>query len=196
MGRRDIHKAKTRKAISDAAMRLFVTHGFDAVSMDDIAKAADVARTTVFNHFQHKEDLVFDREPDMLQVLDEALRQPDPIHVLGERLTMLASEGNPLLGAVQGAPGFWALLQSSPALQARVLKLMDRMETLIGERLAPRYGEMDARIIAATASGLWRLAWRSGISKIEAGEDILAVRTWQKDLIRTCFDMLGKSVIG
>ena len=43
----------------DAAQRLFAEHGFDAVTIADVADAADVAVQTVFNHFSGKEELFF-----------------------------------------------------------------------------------------------------------------------------------------
>ena len=39
-------------------MRLFVEHGYEQTSVDQIADAADVARQTFFNHFPAKEDIV------------------------------------------------------------------------------------------------------------------------------------------
>src|SRR5690349_12379851 len=39
----------TRVAIIDAAAQLFVERGYGAVSIDDVAASADVARATVFN---------------------------------------------------------------------------------------------------------------------------------------------------
>src|SRR5437773_355052 len=62
-GRRERKKAEVRQRISDAATALFLRHGFDQVSVSEIAEAADVARPTVFAHFPHKEDLFFDRYP-------------------------------------------------------------------------------------------------------------------------------------
>ncbi|MGH3767066.1 MAG: TetR family transcriptional regulator [Pseudonocardiaceae bacterium] len=41
----------TRQLIAEAAARLFVQRGFDAVTVDEVAEAADVARKTVFNYF-------------------------------------------------------------------------------------------------------------------------------------------------
>src|SRR4051794_11157335 len=41
--------ATTRLAIIEAAARLFVEHGYGAVSIDDVARAAEGARATVFN---------------------------------------------------------------------------------------------------------------------------------------------------
>src|SRR5579863_1082005 len=47
----------SREAIVDAAERLFLQHGFGAVSMDDLAEAAGVARRTLYNQFASKEEI-------------------------------------------------------------------------------------------------------------------------------------------
>ncbi|NUS38716.1 MAG: TetR/AcrR family transcriptional regulator [Lysobacter sp.] len=44
-------------AILDAAKRLFVTHGFEGVSMDQIAADAGVSKLTVYSHYGDKETL-------------------------------------------------------------------------------------------------------------------------------------------
>lgn len=56
--RRARKKERTRRDIFTAAMRLFVAHGFDAVTIDDICAAADVARGTFFLHFPTKDALL------------------------------------------------------------------------------------------------------------------------------------------
>jgi len=45
------------EAIVDAAERLFLEHGFGAVSMDELAAAAGVARRTLYNQFASKEEI-------------------------------------------------------------------------------------------------------------------------------------------
>lgn len=46
-----------RRAILDAATRLFLEHGFTATSMDAIAEAAPVSKPTLYCHFKDKGDL-------------------------------------------------------------------------------------------------------------------------------------------
>ena len=46
-----------RAAILDVAKRLFSQHGFDGVSMDQIAAEAGVSKLTVYSHFGDKEAL-------------------------------------------------------------------------------------------------------------------------------------------
>src|ERR1700722_16118874 len=60
-GLRERRKQEARQAISAAAMGLFEAHGFDAVTISQVADAAGVSKMTVTNYFQRKEDLVFDR---------------------------------------------------------------------------------------------------------------------------------------
>lgn len=52
--RRARGRLRRRDEVFAAAIELFVERGFDATTMDDIAERADVARATVFNHFQRK----------------------------------------------------------------------------------------------------------------------------------------------
>ena len=47
----------SREAVVDAAERLFLERGFGAVSMDELAEAAGVARRTLYNQFASKEEI-------------------------------------------------------------------------------------------------------------------------------------------
>lgn len=54
------HKDVTRKRIRDAARALFAARPFEEVSMDDIARDADVGRTTIYFHYATKSALMVD----------------------------------------------------------------------------------------------------------------------------------------
>src|ERR1700751_3018680 len=47
----------SREAIVEAADRLFLDRGFGAVTMDELAEAAGVARRTLYNQFSSKEEI-------------------------------------------------------------------------------------------------------------------------------------------
>ena len=47
----------SRQTVVAAAERLFLERGFGAVSMDDLAEAAGVARRTLYNQFSSKEEI-------------------------------------------------------------------------------------------------------------------------------------------
>ena len=60
-GLRERKKAQTRQHIADAAAVLFSERGYDAVTMLEVARAAEVSDQTVYNYFAAKQDLVLDR---------------------------------------------------------------------------------------------------------------------------------------
>src|ERR1700761_7408270 len=73
--RRSRKRLATRQRISDCATRLFIENGFDKVTVDEIAEAADVSRMTVFNHFARKEDMFFDLNDEAREELIAALQK-------------------------------------------------------------------------------------------------------------------------
>ena len=91
-GLRAAKKARTRPAISDIATRLFCAHGFEEVTVAQIAAAADVSVKTVFNYFPTKEDLFFDRADDLLEVLVAAITERPPGETIVGALHRLLAE--------------------------------------------------------------------------------------------------------
>ncbi|MCY0929677.1 TetR/AcrR family transcriptional regulator [Streptomyces sp. H27-H1] len=83
-GRRERKKAATRRALSDAALELFLARGYDKVKIAEIAEAADTAVTTLFAHFPAgKEALILDDSGEREASLSAAVRdRPDGITAL------------------------------------------------------------------------------------------------------------------
>jgi AcrR family transcriptional regulator len=54
LDRRTRGRQRRRDQVYEAAIELIIARGFDNTTMDDIAERADVARATVFNHFERK----------------------------------------------------------------------------------------------------------------------------------------------
>src|SRR5919197_6569618 len=78
VGLRERKKERTRAAIADAALELFRERGFDAVTVSEVARAADVSEGTVFNYFPTKEDLFYGRMETFEETLVEAVRRRPP----------------------------------------------------------------------------------------------------------------------
>src|SRR5688572_13762833 len=86
-GLRERKKERTRALIAETARRLFAERGFDAVTVSEIAGAAEVAEKTVFNYFPTKEDLVFWRleafEAELLGAIRERERGESVLSAFG-----------------------------------------------------------------------------------------------------------------
>ena len=103
MSKRERNRMVQQARILDAAHGLFSAHGFDDVSMSDVAAEAGVARATVFNHFGSKRALVeaitgevmADYEAMLENALDhEELPVPDLVRALFEQMGA-GIEGDP-----------------------------------------------------------------------------------------------------
>lgn len=60
---------RARQRIIAAADALFAARGFDAVSVGDIVERAEVGRTTFFRYFGDKQEVVFAREQELLDLV-------------------------------------------------------------------------------------------------------------------------------
>jgi AcrR family transcriptional regulator len=154
IGRRERKKQQTRQAISDVATRLFLERGFDAVTVAEVAKAADVAVQTVFNHFPTKEDLFFDETgwwAGPAQAIRDAPPDANPITVL-EQQYLSVVRGRLESGHLATWLEFSRTTAESPALLARRRQIAEEMEDTLAAALLERDPELKpltARLIAA-----------------------------------------------
>lgn len=58
MGRREEKTEKTKASIMDNALRLFRDQGYDGVSVEQITRAAGVAKGTFYTYFETKSDII------------------------------------------------------------------------------------------------------------------------------------------
>ncbi|MCC3770849.1 TetR/AcrR family transcriptional regulator [Streptomyces sp. UNOC14_S4] len=141
-GLRGRKRERTRRAISDAAFRLFAEHGFEGVTLNRIAAEADVAPATVFTHFASKEDIFFGRRKEFDAQLWEAVRGARTGADLLDNLrrscmtaceSVLSSEDS-----IDQARVFSRVLLDSPALERSYLPLMQRRRERLLEFLVER----------------------------------------------------------
>ena len=57
--RRQKHKEDLRLAILDAATELFLEHGYEKFSLRQVAEVVGYSPTTIYHHFQDKDELLF-----------------------------------------------------------------------------------------------------------------------------------------
>ncbi|MGH3393551.1 MAG: TetR/AcrR family transcriptional regulator, partial [Streptosporangiaceae bacterium] len=129
-GLRERKKRETRQAISDIATALFVEHGFDAVTIAQVAQAAGVAKMTVTNYFPRKEDLVFGRAEGIVSSLADAVTGRAPgeslLAAIRRQHASAVARGDVTLGL--SSPEFAAMIEGSPVLAGRGLEILAQRE--------------------------------------------------------------------
>ena len=153
----------TRQLISNAATRLFWERGFDQVTVDEIAAAAEVGRMTVFNHFRRKEDMFFDREEEGRDVLRAALRERDPRVAPIEALRLLAhrlvEQRSPYTNFSPESRSFIETIEGSETLVARARAIRDELAQVVAQALAEGVGREAGDPAAHLAAGLLLATW-------------------------------------
>lgn len=176
-GLRERKKRERRKAISDTAMALFEERGYDAVTVAEIARAADVSEQTVFNYFPAKEDLVFDEDDAMRDRLVEAIRDRPPGTSLVEGFRRVPEAMLARLERYEGVPlvGMAAMISASPALQRRAREVMvtnaEALTHAISEALDVPADSPRAWSVAAALLGLQLGMFRFVVAELRAGRD-------------------------
>jgi AcrR family transcriptional regulator len=134
-------QADRRERIESTAFALFVARGYDAVTVADIAAAADVAPRTLFRYFPAKEDLLFARDDEVRAVIEAALGS----RPAGERA------GDTIRAALHAMAGWTAanetlvrrrerIVAASPALAGRNAVKRAGIDELVAGRLRAQLG--------------------------------------------------------
>jgi AcrR family transcriptional regulator len=187
-GLRERKKKATRQLISNIATSLFTERGFEQVTVDEVAAAAEVSKMTVFNYFPRKEDLFFDRSDEAHQLLRDALARRgrrSPLAALRSLVHELVEQRHPLVRIDPRVAGFWKVVADSPALRARTREISVELERDLARLLAASVdapsGDPTARLLAALLLAAWRVAFREALQRQRAarstsgGEVLLAL---------------------
>ena len=213
LDRRARKKAQTRAEIRRVAQELFAEHGFDAVTIADVAAVADVAVQTVFNHFPTKEELFFDGRTPWVDGPAEVVRgrRPDqpPLTALREWTAAWICEAAGR-DADQERRAYLSTLAASPALRIFELGLLQRAEERLRDALAEAWSsapwgrphvcgsDLDARMAADLTAALWVAGARTLLVELRAveeeGADPVAIRTAVIALAETLFDRLERGL--
>jgi AcrR family transcriptional regulator len=142
MGRRERKKAQTRQALAETALRLFCEHGYDGVTVAQIADGADVSIATLFAHVPDgKEALIFDDGAERREGMVAAVRDRPPGRSVLAALREFMSGRGPL--ATDLSPELIRkrdLIMNTPALGDYQRKLWMTGEGVLAEVIATESG--------------------------------------------------------
>jgi AcrR family transcriptional regulator len=159
-GLRERKKARTRKAISEAAIALFLERGYDDVPVTEIAEAAEVSKRTLFAYFPTKDDLVLhrfaDHEDESARVVRDRPADESPLDALHRHLRTTSEQRDPITGLcdVPEVVAFHRLVRDTPALSTALQRYHARSvealtSALLGAAREAPHPELTARLAAS-----------------------------------------------
>jgi AcrR family transcriptional regulator len=156
-GLRSRKKERTRRAIEDAALDLFVEQGYEATTVDQIAERAEISKPTFFRYFASKGEVVFgdgsDEHAEIVAAIADLDLDPgaDDLRAV---ITAMQEGWLPKLDPVRTARRTRAA-GTSPLLRGLSLDTGLRWQAAVSEALARRRGldapDRRSRLVAAMA---------------------------------------------
>jgi AcrR family transcriptional regulator len=197
-GLRERKKSETRRHIADTAARLFAERGFEAVTVDEVAEAAEVSKKTVFNYFPTKEDLVFDRAGETNEEIVQTIRDRPAGQSLPEafRDRMLRY----LTFLREQPPGFQRggvidLINESPALMRRSREVHHQAVNLAAAELAVLVGADEDDPLPSVAAhnllGAHNILFRRCMRLLRTGLTPAEVADAMEPEVRRVFELLS-----
>ena len=193
MSLRERKKAETRQRIADRATVLFAARGFDNVTIAEIAEAADVSKVTVFNYFPRKEDMFFDRFPQVTELITNAVRSCDgsPVTAMRALITDLAAQRHPIGGLEDRYTHFWRTVLGSAALRARAREAVDEFTAQLAALIAETTDDPDPALTAAVVFATCRTVFVAHATRVLDGEPAAEVTPDYVAALGAAFDRLA-----
>jgi AcrR family transcriptional regulator len=193
-GLRERKAARTREAISRVAIGLFCERGFDAVTMSEIAEAAEVGRATLFAYYPTKEALVLDRVDEDDPGRAVAARAPGVtlVNALRAHYREVAAQFGP--AEIEGTMRIMGLILSTPVLMAGLARIFDRQRDELAALLAAEdpgdTSGLRAQVVAAQAIGVILMLKSRFYQQLVAGEPAAVASSRFADEVEVAFGLL------
>jgi AcrR family transcriptional regulator len=163
---RERKKLRTRRALADAALRMFTENGLGATKLEDLADEAEVSKSTFFRFFPAKEAAAIEAEAELWSAYLAALADRELSGtILGELHQTLAAAAAGLDPGWDGR--FLAtrrLITTEPALLAYVEHYRAGIEKQVIECLAGKLRldpeDLRLQVLAELATTAWSVSGR------------------------------------
>lgn len=176
-GLRENKKLRTRHQLAATALELFLERGFDAVSVADVAAAAEVSKPTLFRYFPSKEDLVLDRfadhQDEAARVVRDRAAGLTPVAAVRAHFLAALAERDPITGLCDhpNVLAFQRLLYGTASLESRMAHYSAREVELLAAVLEAEAADpLSARLAAGYLVTARQELGRENFRRIDAGQ--------------------------
>lgn len=197
-GLRARKKQRTRQLLSETAVRLFLERGYDAVSVAEVAAAADVSKPTLFRYFPSKEDLVLhrfaDHQDEAARVVTARKEGESPLAALRRNFLEGLERRDPVTGLCDHPEviAYQRLLYGTPSLVARLAGWQERAERALAGALGGP--AVPARLAAGQIAAVQRILAEENARRIADGESADAVAPEARGAAELAFRQLAQGI--
>jgi AcrR family transcriptional regulator len=165
--------------IEGIAIRLFLAHGYDAVSVDDVANAAGMSERTFFRYYSSKDEILRRYQSRLNEALVEAFAaQPAASTALEALRQAYAATSHVLPPDREQVRELGRLLAATPAIHARAVGEMlldDRLAHEFGRRAGARRTELRPAVVVAAVAAAAHVGWARWVSSDDSRDPAVAV---------------------
>ena len=152
---REKRKAETRQSLIHAAQTLFASNGYDATTLEEVARHAGLHVQTLYRHFPNKQELATAGDEDLLERFRTAITHPTRETDTFTFWRQWIRSATEKVTQDDGGESYRAyLLQRwrQPTVSSQLIRIGHQYEDLLTESLARDFG------MSAEGIGLPRLA--------------------------------------
>ncbi len=170
-GLRERRHLQTRDDLVEAAFALFAKHGYSHVTMEQIATAAGVSRSTAYRRFPTKEDVVLEVPTRWLEAFDDAANELPDDATLAEAFAVTALAVSTHIDANRDrVRAAFKVLEEAPSLATAGVATTAWLGRMVGlvDRFGDHNGEEGAILAGAYLGGIdammmrWAMAGGTG----------------------------------
>jgi len=177
---RERNRARTRQDIETAALELMEAQGYQATTVEEIARRAGVSNATFFRYFPAKEDVLFATEHSAAdRMVALVADRPDRAQTLGALSAPVTAFAEEILSEDGSLTHkLTRLVMTTPELAGRSLRMRLRWENGIARQLAHEAGADETGFeqvlasklaVSCLAAALWQ--WQRGDSPASIAAD-------------------------
>ncbi|MDQ0376515.1 TetR/AcrR family transcriptional regulator [Amycolatopsis thermophila] len=149
-------RQRTRRAVRaeivDAAMSLFLSQGFEATTIEEIARAAGISRRSYFRYFANKDEALAEALASIGQTIAQALTERPKEEAPWDALRFAFDPLVEQASAQPNAEALAKLMLERPCLQqGKNTAWLAEITAVLAQRLPADEGSLRARALAAAA---------------------------------------------
>lgn len=176
-------RVRRRRLLQDEieriAIRLFLEHGYDAVSVDDIAAEAGMSGRTFFRYYATKDEILRRYQSGLNEaLLDAFAAQPTETPALRALRSAYASTSTVAEPDRERVRALGRLLATAPAVHARAVGeslLDDRLTREFARRSGAPSLDLRCAVLSAAVSAAAQVGWNRWVTGDDRGDPASAV---------------------